>query len=153
MSYNIYFKHSLTSKESFQQRDGLSVLKIEKDNFNIHSNTIQKSIDTFHSQIKWEDMWDLYECEIRLYQNQILYLLLENTEPLGHVWYDNNHLYNAFVSEHRYDGDSLWFIQETMWDMKKNFNMNSIKLYTDDWNTKAQKFWKKLGYTELTNNN
>lgn len=140
----------MESKLSFEKREELSILKISKNNFKLNRNLIKESIDTFHSEIKWEEMWDLYECEIRLLQNQILYLLLENTKPIGHVWYDGNYLYNAFVSKQRYDGDSPWFIQETMWDIKEHFNISSIKLYTDSWNIRAQKFWEKLGYETIT---
>jgi hypothetical protein len=150
MSYNIFYNHLLESKLSFEKRDELSILKISKDNFKLNRNLIKESIDTFHSEIKWEEMWDLYECEIRLLQNQILYLLLENIKPIGHVWYEGNYLYNAFVSKQRCDGDSPWFIQQTMWDMKEHSNISSIKLYTDSWNIRAQKFWKKLGYESLT---
>jgi len=150
MSYNIFYNHLLESKLSFEKREELSILKISKDNFKSNRILIKQSIDTFHSEIKWEEMWDLYECEIRLLQNQILYLLLENINPIGHVWYDGNYLYNAFVSKQRYDGDSPWFIQQTMWDMKEHSNISSIKLYTDSWNIRAQKFWKKLGYEKLT---
>ena len=150
MSYNIFYNHLLESKLSFEKREELSILKISKDNFKSNRILIKQSIDTFHSEIKWEEMWDLYECEIRLLQNQILYLLLENINPIGHVWYEGNYLYNAFVSKQRYDGDSPWFIQQTMWDMKEHSNISSIKLYTDSWNIRAQKFWKKLGYEKLT---
>lgn len=150
MSYNIFYNHLLESKLSFEKREELSILKISKNNFKLNQNLIKESIDTFHSEIKWEEMWDLYQCEIRLLQNQILYLLLENTKPIGHVWYDGNYLYNAFVSKQRYDGDSPWFIQETMWDIKEHFNISSIKLYTDSWNIRAQKFWEKLGYEKIT---
>ena len=150
MSYNVFYNHLLESKLSFEKREELSILKISKDNFKSNRILIKQSIDTFHSEIKWEEMWDLYECEIRLLQNQILYLLLENINPIGHVWYDGNYLYNAFVSKQRYDGDSPWFIQQTMWDMKEHSNISSIKLYTDSWNIRAQKFWKKLGYEKLT---
>lgn len=149
MSFKIYYNHVLKFKISFDKRDELSIIKISNKNFESKNNLIQKSIDTFHSEIKWDEMWDLYECEIRLNQNQILYLLLEDDKPIGHVWYDGNYLYNAFVSQKRYDGDSPWFIQETMWDMKNTVNIKSIQLYTDDWNIRAQKFWEKLGYVKI----
>jgi hypothetical protein len=150
MSFEIYYNHVLESKISFQKREELSIVKISKQNFKSNNHLIQKSIDTFHSEIKWEEMWDLYECEIRLNQNQILYLLLEDNNPIGHVWYEGNYLHNAFVSKQRYDGDSTWFIQETMWDIKNTLNVKSIKLCSDYWNIRAQKFWEKLGYEKLT---
>lgn len=150
MSYKIYFKHNLDVKINSSNREEISFLKITQNNFKQNSELIQQSIDKFHSQIEWNEMWDLDECEVRLNQNEILYLLLDSDIPNGHVWYDSYYLYNAFVSETRTDGDSIWFIQETMWDMKKIFNLKHISLYVDDWNIRAIKFWKKLGFVELT---
>jgi len=150
MSFKLYFKHNLDAKIDSNQREGISFLKITQDNFSETKELIQKSIDTFNSEIEWNEMWDIVDTEIRLYQNQILYLLLENQIPIGHVWYESYYLYNAFVSVDREDGDSIWFIQETMWDMKENFDLNHITLYVDDWNKRAIKFWEKLGYIKLT---
>ena len=150
MSFKLYFKHNLDVKINSDKREGISFLKITQDNFSETKELIQKSIDTFNSEIEWNEMWDIVDTEIRLYQNQILYLLLENQIPIGHVWYESYYLYNAFVSVDREDGDSIWFIQETMWDMKENFDLNHITLYVDDWNKRAIKFWEKLGYIKLT---
>ena len=150
MSFKLYFKHNLDAKIDSNQREGISFLKITQDNFSETKELIQKSIDTFNSEIEWNEMWDIVDTEIRLSQNQILYLLLENQTPIGHVWYESYYLYNAFVSVDREDGDSIWFIQESMWNMKENFDLNHITLYVDDWNKRAIKFWEKLGYIKLT---
>jgi len=150
MSFKIYYTHSLQNKISYIKRDSLSLLKITKETFNQYSHLIQKSIDIFHSEIKWDEMWDLQDSKVRLNENQILYLLLDNQSPIGHVWYDSYYLYNAYVCKEREDGDSAWFIQETMWDMKKNKKLTYIKLYVDSWNERAIKFWEKLGFIKLT---
>jgi hypothetical protein len=91
-------------------------------------------------------MWNLDDANIRLTNGEVLYILLDGKTPIGHVWYDLYYLYNAFVSEKREDGDSVWFIQETMWDMKKDYDLTYIKLYVDDWNERAIRFWKKLNF-------
>jgi len=150
MSFKLYFKHNLDVKIDSNQREGISFLKITQDNFSETKELIQKSIDTFNSEIEWNEMWDIETANDRLSNGEILYLLLNSNTPIGHVWYDLYYLYNAFVSKKREDGDSIWFIQETMWDMKENFDLKYIKLYVDDWNKRAIKFWKKLGYRELT---
>ena len=150
MSFKLYFKHNLDVKIDSDQREGISFLKITQDNFSETKELIQKSIDTFNSEIEWNEMWDIETANDRLSNGEILYLLLDSNTPIGHVWYDLYYLYNAFVSKKREDGDSIWFIQETMWNMKENFDLKYIKLYVDDWNERAIKFWKKLGYRELT---
>ena len=146
MSFKIYFTHSLGEQILTNSRESLEYIRITNKEYKSTKDLISMTIDTFNSEIKWEDMWDLYDAEIRLNQNQILYLLLENKIPIGHVWYDSYYLYNAFVSKERRDGDSLWFVQETMWDMKEKNNLEFIKLYVDSWNERAIKFWEKLGF-------
>jgi len=150
MSFKLYFKHNLDVKINSNQREGVSFLKITQDNFSVTKEFIQKSIDTFNSEIEWNEMWTIDTADDRLFSGEILYLLFDGDTPIGHVWYDLYYLYNAFVSKKRQDGDSIWFIQETMWDMKENYDLSYIKLYVDDWNERAIKFWKKLGYRELT---
>jgi RimJ/RimL family protein N-acetyltransferase len=150
MSYKIYFKHNIDVKINSNQREKTSFLKIRKQNFLENKELIQQSIDKFNSEIKWDEMWNLDDANDRLTNGEILYILLDGKTPLGHVWYDLYYLYNAFVSESRKEGDSVWFIQETMWDMKSNYNLKYIKLYVDDWNTRAIKFWEKLGFINLS---
>ena len=148
MSFKIYFSHPLDEKTPTQGRNSLSYIRITNKEYKSSKQLILQTIDTFNSEIKWEDMWDIYDAEVRLNQKQILYLLLDSNIPMGHVWYDSYYLYNAFVSKERRDGDSLWFIQETMWDMKEKSNIKSVKLYVDSWNERAIKFWKKLNFIQ-----
>ena len=126
--------------------NNLSITKIQLYNFSDFTDKIQLSIDKFNSQIEWDNMWDLNEAYERLSRNNTLYLLLKNDLPIGHVWYIGEYLYNAFVSNERVDGESQWFIQQTMLDRNKS-GYNTITLYTEKWNTRASSFWKKLGYT------
>lgn len=126
--------------------NNLSTIKIQLYNFSDFTDKIQLSIDKFNSQIEWDNMWDLNEAYERLSRNNTLYLLLKNNLPIGHVWYIGEYLYNAFVSNERVNGESQWFIQQTMLDRYK-LGYNTITLYTETWNERANSFWKKLGYT------
>ena len=126
--------------------NNLNLLKIQLHNFSDNTDMIQYSIDKFNSQVNWDSMWNLNEAYERLSRNNTLYLLLKNDLPIGHVWYIGEYLYNAFVSNERVDGESQWFIQQTMLDRHK-LGYNTITLYTDSWNKRANSFWKKLGYT------
>jgi hypothetical protein len=126
--------------------NNLSITKIKLYNFSDFTDKIQLSIDKFNSQIEWDNMWDLNEAYERLSRNNTLYLLLKNDLPIGHVWYIGEYLYNAFVSNERVDGESQWFIQQTMLD-RNTSGYNTITLYTETWNERANSFWKKLGYT------
>jgi len=146
MSYKIHFRHNLEVKIKSNQRDSISFIQITNLNFLENQNIISKTIETFNSEIEWDKMWNLDDANIRLTNGEVLYILLDGKTPIGHVWYDLYYLYNAFVSEKREDGDSVWFIQETMWDMKENYDLTYIKLYVDDWNERAIRFWKKLNF-------
>lgn len=146
MSFKIDFIHKLEYKIPTRGRNTLSILKISKENFNDKTSLINDVTLLFNAEILWEGMWDIKESHIRFNSNKILYLLLESGSPLGCVWYNSSELYNAFVSKERRDGDSAWFIQETMWDMKQEYNLEQINLCVDDWNQRAIKFWKKLGF-------
>lgn len=146
MSYKIHFRHNLEVKIKSNQRDSISFIQITNLNFLENQNIISKTIETFNSEIEWDKMWNLDDANIRLTNGEVLYILLDGKTPIGHVWYDLYYLYNAFVSEKRENGDSIWFIQETMWDMKENYDLTYIKLYVDDWNERAIRFWKKLNF-------
>ena len=123
MSYKIHFRHNLEVKIKSNQRDSISFIQITNLNFLENQNIISKTIETFNSEIEWDKMWNLDDANIRLTNGEVLYILLDGKTPIGHVWYNLYYLYNAFVSEKREDGDSVWFIQETMWDMKKAYDL------------------------------
>ena len=146
MSYKIYFRHNLEVKIKSNKRDSISFIQITNLNFLENQNIISKTVETFNSEIEWDKMWNLDDANIRLTNGEVLYILLDGKTPIGHVWYDLYYLYNAFVSKKRENGDSIWFIQETMWDMKENYDLTYIKLYVDDWNERAIRFWKKLNF-------
>tara|TARA_B110000285_G_scaffold79072_1_gene91138 strand:- start:184 stop:636 length:453 start_codon:yes stop_codon:yes gene_type:complete len=150
MSEKLYFRHNFATTVVSKKRVPLSFIRVTTDSFTQHKYLIEQSIKLLNSEMSWDDMWDIDAAEARLERGETLYLLCENENPLGHVWYDLYYLYNAYVSTKRQDGDSVWFIQETMWDMKSEYDLTYIKLYVDDWNDRAKKFWKKLGYLLLT---
>lgn len=132
------------NRPNFVQIDE-SILKITTPFFENYKNLIQSSIDKFNSEISWDDMWDISEAYKRLSNNEILYLLIKNNTSIGHVWYSNNYLYNAYVSKEKPKNSSQWFISETIIDVLNN-GYTKIKLNTDYWNIRAIKFWEKLGF-------
>lgn len=124
------------------------ILLINFLNYENYIVLINKTINNFNSEISWDDMWDLNQAKKRLINNHILYLLVRGEDVIGHVWYYGGFLYNAFVSKKRKDGESQWFIQETMKDRFNNGYLN-ISLYTEKWNIRAINFWLKIGFTEF----
>lgn len=131
--------------------NNLSIIKIDSQNFNEYKEIIQLSIDKFNSEIQWDSMWDLNESYDRISRNQNLYLLLKENLPIGHVWFIGEFLYNAFVSNERLNGESHWFISESIED-RFNKGYTTITLYTEEWNVRAIKFWEKLGFSIINKN-
>lgn len=130
--------------------DNLHIIEIDSHNLNDYSNLVKLEIEKFNSEIQWHSMWTFEECQTRLFKNHKLFIFLKNNLPLGHVWYDTNYLYNAYVSKERINGESVWFISETIKTIFKE-NISTIILHTEDWNIRAKKFWEKIGFTILKN--
>ena len=129
--------------------DNSIIIYVDFLNKEKYHHLIKASIDCFNSEIFWDEMWDMEEANIRLSNNHILFLLLSDNTPIGHVWYNGGFLYNAFVSSKRKNGISQWFIQETMKNRFDN-GFTNITLYTEKWNTRAINFWLKIGFTEYS---
>ena len=122
------------------------VILVSNHNPNYWIKEIKESIDAFNREIKWGDMWDLEEAAKRFANNETLFLLRDDKGSLGHVWFDEDCLYNMFISNRRESGTSVKFILHC-------FNYvpyKDIKLYCDKWNKKAQKFFKKVGAKEIS---
>lgn len=148
----LHFKVTLDSKVKVDKRESLGYIKITRSSYSpLLKYLIQESIDTFNQEVDWDDMWDIKDCEIRLFGGQTLFLLLDNSTVIGHLWYKQNTLYNVFVSNQRKDGDSTWFVQETLWDMKETKKLTYVELWVDTWNERAIQFWKKLNFKQLPN--
>jgi len=135
---------SINSKIS---RNGISYIKIDKNNYKLYSDLIKKSIQLFNDEIEWDNMWDYNESIKRFNNNHIMYIMIENNSPLGYVWYDKNYLYNTFVTEKRIKGDSQNFINYTLYDIKTKYT--TVQCQCDDWNIRAQRFFKGIGFINL----
>lgn len=127
-------------RKPFRSLPGVSL--ITKYTFCSYKNTIQASIDNFNRSVEWENMWDIKEAEDRLEKGHLLFIGVDKEGPLAHVWFDDNYLYNMFADPRRPDGYSVDFVKHCMqFILHKN-----VKLYCDDWNIKAQKFFEKVGF-------
>ena len=121
------------------------VICVGNSSFYYYKETIQKSIDAFNRNVEWKDMWDLTQAKERLIKGDVLFIGTDyQGEPLAHVWFDKNYLYNAFVDPRRPDGYSKKFIQFVV----QYIYSDTIELYCDDWNIKAQNLFEKVGFTK-----
>ena len=128
----------------FKGKD-VDILEINKHNYFKYESLIQKCIDLFNSEHKWDEMWDIIDAELRLEKGEIMYIFIPNNTPLGYVWFDKNYLYNAFMHSSREEGSTVNFLGACCHKNKEK----GIRLFTDDWNIRAQKVWKKLGFKQI----
>ena len=47
----------------------------------------------FNMEIEWRKMWNLEDSITRTNTNHKLFILLEDNQPLGHVWFNDGFLY------------------------------------------------------------
>ena len=142
MEDKIWF--SIENRMPHEEIDG--VTRVTKSNLLQFINQIEESIEAFKREVEWDEMWSVKEAKKRFSNNEVLFLLRDNKGALGHVWFQEDYLYNMFVSERRVTGTSMRFILHC-------FNYvpyKNIKLYCDSWNYKAQKFFKKVGAKKIS---
>lgn len=102
---------------------------------------VEESIELQRSSMDWDGMWDIEEAKNRLIKGDKLFLL-RNHQATGHVWFDDDYLYNMYIHPSRPDGQSKRFVQATCARTGKD----SIMLYVDDWNIAAQKLYEGVGF-------
>jgi len=127
--------------------DVYGILVVHKDNYHKYEKEIQQGIDSFNSELDWDDMWDILDAYERLEAGEKLYLYIPENETIGYVWFKEDLLYNAFMHSSRKKGISKRFFSRAI-------IMNSYdttKLFVKDWNVKAIRFWKKIGFIENGN--
>ena len=126
--------------------DGAQIVKMDGEWSDL--TILGESVMRFNSEIHWDEMWDIGDAIIRLNAGHIAFALIYEGKAIGHVWYDRNTLYNAYVSRTRPDGLSAWFIQNTIRVIAET-GYKSIRINVDGDNLRAIKFWKKIGFTEI----
>ena len=132
--------YTFTNEQNYDNVEGL--LWVQPHTFCSLENTIQSSIDLFNDNVYWTEMWDLEMAKERLERGHDLFIGVNPQGPLAHVWFENNYLYNLFVNPRRPEGYGEKFIKSCF----NYINSDIIFLYTDEWNTRAQKFFEKVGF-------
>lgn len=133
----------IAEKEVFKVptfRPNLNVEQVGPDDIHL----VQKCIDLFNSEIQWSGMFNVEEAKHRFQKNNLMFVLKENNNVLGHVWFDNNYLYNMFVSKKRIYGDSHDFCNHVCYHIGRD-----IRLYCVKDNIKGQKFFEKVGFLKI----
>jgi hypothetical protein len=144
MEKKIHYK--ISNSKKYDTLRGVFIVTLE--NFHLYQYIIQDSIDSFNSNIDWEDMWDVDEALKRLGRGDDLWIGVDTKGTLAHVWFNGNYLYNLYVDPRRPDDYPVKFVQFTMQFVPHD----EITLYCDDWNIAAQKMFEKVGFEKYTPN-
>ncbi len=115
---------------------------------------IQKLIDFFNSEYKWDGMFDMDECENRIKLGHYLFLLYLNDIPIGYVWFkeitsDMCFGYNLYVTKKitRPKHAPTWFYRKASSIMLETYN--SIEVEIDEWNKVVFDLVESIGYNRI----
>lgn len=118
--------------------------KCTLDSFDLHETYIKQAIANQLKEMRWPGMWDIIEAKRRLEEGHKFYYLRDHKGVVGHLWIDEDYIYNVFVHPRRLDGVSKLFVKAVMsLDGQKEYN-----LFCDEWNKRAQNFFEKVGFTK-----
>jgi len=146
----VYFKAKVKDIPRNQTPEGYLILKLTQHNIHKWPGLIQKCIDKFNSEVEWDEMWNELDSEGRFESGNVLFVYLKIgkfDDPIGYTWFDNDWLYNTFIHSSRIKGHSPLFIQECCHSL--DLSISEIELFCDDWNIKAQKLFKKVGFKKV----
>lgn len=144
-----WYTNTAATKFEFTNRDAICYHKVTSTNTRLYLSEIKQCIKLFKSEIDWEEMWDIKDVKKRFDEKHIMYIMTDNDIVLGFCWYNKNYLYNVFVSKTRTKNDSQNFIKYTLNEYMINYKY--VILQCDDWNIKAQKFFRGIGFINLIN--
>lgn len=135
--------YSIHNSGGYKNLEGILYVQSYTITGEILSKKVQASIDSFNKNHDWKEMWTIEEAKDRLNNNHQLFLGVDKDDkPLAHVWFNEDLLYNAYVNPEREYGYGEAFIKSCLNSIK----YNTVKLYCDDWNIRAQKFFEKIGF-------
>ena len=121
------------------------VIEVDVNNFEYHKNNIIELIDSFNSEIRWDDMFNINDVNKRIIHGQRLFIGYSKNIPFGYVWFDDNTLYNLYVRNNlpnkNYSGKG--FVSKVV---KTYYADRIINCEVDEWNVKSIKLFKRLGF-------
>ena len=115
---------------------------------------IQKCIDLFNSEIKWDEMFDIQKALDRIERGEKMFVGYKNEDIFCYCWIrqDNEqeyYLYNVFSKK----PESLRKIGviDLLYLVIKNHTTGKIKVEIDKWNIQSQRVAERLGFNLIHN--
>jgi hypothetical protein len=115
---------------------------------------IQKCIDLFNSEIKWDGMFNVEQALDRIERGERMFVGYKNEDIFCYCWIKENHkddyyIYNVFSKKPK----SLRKIGviDLLYLVIKNYTTGKIRAEIDDWNGQSQKVANRLGASLIHN--
>jgi hypothetical protein len=143
-------KKYILHKDDFIKEELTTHLVVDIENY---ISDIESLIDSFNSEYKWDGMFNIDDCKLRIQSGHYLFLLKLNDTPIGYVWFkeltsDTCFGYNLYVTKQipRPKYAPTWFYRYTSGLMLQKYN--SIEVAIEDWNSVVFDLVENIGYKE-----
>jgi hypothetical protein len=126
-------------------------IKIDKSNYIKHLSIVKECIDLFHTEIKWDGMYNLDDAIQRFSDGYYNFVLISDNIIYGYIWsiwqdrilfFENMFMRNDKINKKWKGREFLSSIINT------NYNNCEIYYYVDSWNIASIKMTKSLGFVE-----
>lgn len=129
-----------------------NIREVTYHNFPKYMDEIEKCIDYFNGEIKWDGMFTKSDVLERFSCGDTMYLGFNEWGVFGYVWFKRTSkgkwLYNLFVRTEfevrNYSGTG--FVSSIIKQFESD---NDIYCEVDEWNEKSIKLFKKLGFQSI----
>jgi len=137
-------------KENYNKKLSLVIIS-DIDMFVFYKKSIENLINYFNKEYSWDKMFNMDDVELRIKNDEKLFLLYYDTEAIGYVFF--KHIdkqtcfgYNLYVTKviHRPKDSAYWFYNEVSGIMLNTYEF--IKVEIEDWNKVVMDIVEKIGY-------
>jgi hypothetical protein len=143
-------KKYILHKDDFIKEELTTNLVVDIENY---ISDIESLIDSFNSEYKWDGMFNIDDCKLRIQSGHYLFLLKLNDTPIGYVWFkeltsDTCFGYNLYVTKQipRPKYAPTLFYRYVSGLMLQKYN--SIEVEIEDWNSVVFELVENIGYKE-----
>jgi hypothetical protein len=129
-------------------------IQIDKSNYIKHLSIVKECIDLFHTEIKWDGMYNLDDAIQRFNDGYYNFVLISDNIIYGYIWsiWHDRILFFENMFMRKFKINKKWKGREFLSSIiNTNYNNCEIYYYVDSWNTASIKMTKSLGFVEYNN--
>jgi hypothetical protein len=126
-------------------------IQIDKSNYIKHLSIVKECIDLFHTEIKWDGMYNLDDAIQRFNDGYYNFVLISDNIIYGYIWsiWHDRILFFENMFMRKFKINKKWKGREFLSSIiNTNYNNCEIYYYVDSWNTASIKMTKSLGFVE-----